>query len=228
MKVFPFVEELEFNTDRKDVFVFGGLKLSRLAQNYDWTPGSMLNKNHDFMVYRNYYCENLLNYDSKIIQFQEDIPFVNAEYFIRPCGDTKAFNASVYDVALWNSFKKDVKDGKIVHSALSNETLIQVAMLKRIQKEYRFWVVDGKTVTASQYKSNGRYFINGDVDQGAWDFCQEMVDVFQLADAFVMDVCLANGDYKIVECGCINSAGFYNADMNRLVIALEEYFSGER
>ena len=94
VKVLPFVEELEFNTDRKDVFVFGGLKLSRLAQNYDWTPGSMLNKNHDFMVYRNYYCENLLNYDSKIIQFQEDIPFTNAEYFIRPCGDTKAFNAS--------------------------------------------------------------------------------------------------------------------------------------
>jgi len=227
IKVKPFIEELEFNTDRKDVFVFGGLKLSRLAKNYDWNPGTMLNSNHDFMVYKNYYCDHLLNYDSKVFQLFEEIP-MQSECFVRPCKDNKAFDAKIYDVASWKEFQEDVLNGKIVHSGLSENTLIQVSTLKRIQKEYRFWIVNGKPITGSQYKSNGRYFIKGDVDQNAWDFCQKMADIYQLADAFVMDICLTDGQYKIVECGCINSAGFYNADMNRLIIFLEEFFSKEQ
>ena len=46
IKVKPFVEELEFKTDRKDVFVFGSVKLARLAQGYGWSPGSELGPNH--------------------------------------------------------------------------------------------------------------------------------------------------------------------------------------
>ena len=40
-----------------------------------------------------------------------------------------------------------------------------------------------------------------------------------------MDVCLTNGEYKIVECGCTNSAGFYMADMQKLLMALEDAFN---
>ena len=225
IKVKPFVEELEFDTDRKDVFVFGGLKLSRLAKNYNWDPGTMLNSNHDFMVYKNYYGDNLLNFDSKVFKLSEEIPFMQSEYFMRPCKDNKALDAKIYNASSWKQFKEDVVSGKIVHDGLDNNTLVQVSSLKRIQKEYRFWTVDGKPVTGSQYKSNGRYFIKGDVDQNAWEFCQDMASVYQLSDAFVMDICMTEGDYKIVECGCINSAGFYNADMNKLVISLEELFS---
>jgi len=56
-----------------------------------------------------------------------------------------------------------------------------------------------------------------------------MVKIYQLADAFVIDICevLINNkpEYKIIECGCINSAGFYKANMPKLIEALEIKFN---
>ena len=225
IKVKPFVEELEFETERKDVFCFGGLKMARLSCKYGWNPGVLMTKNHDFIVYRNHYTEDLLNWDSRIVRLEEDIPFIQGECFIRPCKDTKAFRAGVYNIVQWNQFQQDVRDGKIVHSALNNDTLIQVASVKRVQKEYRLWIVDGKIITGSQYKIGMRPYFNSNVDPEAMSFCKEMIKKYELAKAFVMDVCLHDGEWKIVECGCINAAGFYEADMQKLIMALEDSFN---
>jgi len=225
IKVKPFVEELEFDTFRKDVFCFGGTKMSRLASNYGWKPGVVLTKNHDFMVYRNYYNENLLNYDSNVLQFSEDFPWTQGQYFIRPCKDDKSFAGQVFDFADWHKFQHTVlEQGSDYHSQLDSKTLIQVSPVKRIQREYRIWVVNGKIVTASQYKLGTRPFFSPQIEPDAITFAKEMVDLYQLAEAFVIDICLANDKWYVVECGCINSAGFYEADMQRLVIAIEEAF----
>ena len=40
----PFVEDFEFKTDRKDVFPFGAVKMSRISRKYGWYPGSQLNE----------------------------------------------------------------------------------------------------------------------------------------------------------------------------------------
>lgn len=52
-----------------------------------------------------------------------------------------------------------------------------------------------------------------------------MVDIYQLADCFVIDVCLCDDEWKIVECGCINSAGFYKSDLHRLIMELEFFYN---
>ena len=52
-----------------------------------------------------------------------------------------------------------------------------------------------------------------------------MIKLFELNEAFVMDICLINDKYKIVETGCINSCGFYLADMQKLIMSLEYAFS---
>ena len=46
----PFTEDVEFKTERKDVFVFGSVKLARTGRKYGWKPGSLLNDNHDYNV----------------------------------------------------------------------------------------------------------------------------------------------------------------------------------
>ena len=40
----------------------------------------------------------------------------------------------------------------------------------------------------------------------------------------VDDVCLTDKGWKVVECGCINCAGFYKADLQKVIISLENYF----
>ena len=62
------------------------------------------------------------------------------------------------------------------------------------------------------------------IDKEVYTYCQKMVDVFQLNEAFVMDIALTEKGYSIVECGCINCAGFYKADMQKLLMSLEDYF----
>ena len=66
------------------------------------------------------------------------------------------------------------------------------------------------------------------VNQDAIEFCSQMVNIFQLADAFVMDIALTNEGYKIVECGCINCAGFYDANLQKLVVDLENFYRKKR
>ena len=219
----PFVEELEFQTDRKDVFTFGALKLARISEKYGWYPGSLMTPNHNFLVYRNFYQEKLLNFDSKIKQFGEDFGWSESCYFIRPCDDTKVFTGKVFDMIEWLQFREcSLTNG--YSSLLDESTLIQVSYPKRLKKEFRMWVVGGKVATASMYKLGSRTLYSEDVDPAAIEFCEKMADVFQLARAFVMDIGLTDIGWKIIECGCINCAGFYKADVQRLLMALEEEF----
>jgi hypothetical protein len=108
----------------------------------------------------------------------------------------------------------------------NEDTLIQVSSPKTIFKEIRFWVVDGKVITGSTYRI-GRdvQYSRQLVDPAAYEFAQRMVNIFQLADAFVIDVFQKDDGWKIVECGCINSAGFYDSDLTKTLASIEDTFN---
>ena len=83
VKVLPFVEEFEYTTKRKDIFVFGSLKLARLSKDLDWYPGTLITDNHDYEVYSKKYKYHLLNHDSKIHKFGDAFPWKYDQMFIR-------------------------------------------------------------------------------------------------------------------------------------------------
>ena len=224
VKVLPFIDDIEFKTDSKHIFPFGSLKMARISKQFGWKPGSQMNDNHDFMVYKDFYRENLLNYDSKIIKFGDKDFFSEELFFARPTKDTKVFTGKVFDMSEWQEFKEySFING---HSTLLDaNTEIQISTVKKIQKEIRFWIVKGEIITASQYRLGNRLVLSDDIDQSAYDFCNKMIKIFELNEAFVMDLCLVDGEYKIVECGCINCAGFYKANMQKLLMALEFAFN---
>lgn len=215
-------QELNIQSDRKDVFPFGAVRIAKLTKKYDWNPGSFYNENHDYTVYSKYYKDNLLNWDSKIISVRNVLESKQA-FFARPTKDTKAFTGRVF-----NNFYEfyDFIESKIEipGSILTLDTQIQRASVKQIQKEIRFWIVQGQIVTASQYALGNEYNLSDLIDADAYYFVQDMIKLYQPARAFVMDIALTENGYKIVEINCINSAGFYKADMNRLLIALETAF----
>ena len=56
-------------------------------------------------------------------------------------------------------------------------------------------------------------------------YVHEMIGIYNLDDAFTIDICeLENNTFKIVECNCINSAGFYDIDLTKLIIKLEYFY----
>lgn len=241
VRIFPFIDKIvnikdipeggfnvddlpEFVPPNKNVFVFGAIKLARIAADRGWSPGSLMNSNHDFEVYLKHYKENLLNYDSIITTIGTKLDWdVNQVRFIRPTEDTKSFTGKVFNKNDWeemvehnlHNFRSD---------GFNENTPIQVSTPKHIYKEIRCWVVNGKVVTASQYQLNGKFMLDDLIEPEALEFAQSMVNIFQLADAFVIDVCLTDNGWKIVECGCINCAGFYKSDLQKMIVAVDEYF----
>lgn len=227
VKVFPFIDTIEISTNRKDIFAFGALKLAEISKQLNWNPGVLMTENHDYMVYKDFYKENLLNYDSKIFKMGDDFEWEIDQYFIRPTEDSKSFNGKVFDGEKdWKSWRKYLLTNGHRFSP-TEDTLIQVSTPKNIYKEIRFFVVGGKVITGSQYRLGGRLNlcqIDTVLDSDAIKFCEDMINIYQLSSSFVIDVCLTQNGWKIVECGCINCAGFYHADMQKLIYTIENYY----
>lgn len=224
VKVLPFIENFEFKSKEKNNFVFGSLKLARLSKNLGWYPGSFMRDSDDFEVYRDFYKNNLLNYDSKIYKFSDKIDWDSDYKFIRPCKDSKVFTGKVFTMNEWYEFVDySLKNG---HSTILNsDTKIQVSSPKKIQQEIRCWIVNGDVITSSTYKVGNKVLYKEYIDDDGIEFAKKMVSIYQLAPAFVMDICLVDNEWKIVECGCINCAGFYKANMQKLIISLEDNFN---
>jgi hypothetical protein len=223
VEIKPFIESFEFKTTRTDVFVFGSLKLARLSKNLNWYPGALITDNHNYEVYSKYYKDNLLNYDSKIVKFGSKFRWNYDQLFIRPCLDSKAFTGKVFNKEEWITYRDNQLSNGHDTPYITEDILIQIAMPKKITQEVRHWVVDGKIVTSSTYRRGSFLVYDAVVDQDSIDFAQEMVNIFQLARTFTIDVGLTreNG-WKIIECGSTACAGFYDANMQKLIGALED------
>lgn len=219
VKVYPFIDDVEYKTDRTDIFNWGSIKLSKIAKKFNWKPGTFLGDNHDFMVYKDHYKEHLFNYNSTIIKLDDDYDYPDG-FFVRPTKDTKTFTGQVFNREDFLPFRDRILD---LHEGEDIE--IQISGIKQIQKEIRFWIVKGEVITASQYRLGNRTVYDDVVEDAAYEFCKEMVNIFELDEAFVLDICMSDREYYIMECGCINHAGFYKANMQKLVMSLEDAFN---
>ena len=221
VKVKPLAEQFEFSTKHKNVFVYGSVKLAKIAQQYDFKPGSFYGGNHSFEIYSKYYGENLLNFDSQLTEFGQKLNWESGEEkFIRPSQDAKVFTGKKFTETKWNDFVAQTLESAEI-SPLNQSTKIQITTPKKIYKEARIWIVGGQVITSSYYFFHGNIDFEETVDIDGILFAEEMANIYQVAEAFVMDICLTTEGWKIVEINCVNSAGLYQADVEKLVMALE-------
>lgn len=225
----PFTNELNVKTDRKDVFLFGSINAGKVAEAYGWNPGHLINDNFDFEMYMEKYKDNMLNSDADIMSIEDwEVESSNVaanEFFARPTKDTKSFSGQTFTLGQWKHWLKELTDSNI-KQGLSEETKVLFAPIKSpIQQEIRCWIVKGKPVTISQYKIGNRAnFLNMDNNEEAVLFATQMAKLYSPAQAFCLDICLYEDEYKIVELGCINHCGFYDANMGKIIQALEELY----
>lgn len=218
-------QEITVASGRKDVFIYGSVKLARLAKaNTDWIPGSFYGGNHTFEVYSTYYKHHLLNYETVIFKFSETIEWLpGEEKFIKPYKDAKVFTGRVFTEMKWNDFvQQSLLQPKT--PMLNQETLVQASRPQELIKEARLWIVGGTVIAGVYYRFHGDLPFENEVSREGIEFAETMIHLFTVADAFVMDIGLTPGGWKIVEINCINSAGFYNLNVRTLFRALEAYF----
>lgn len=206
-----------------NIFCFGSLKMARISRNRNWLPGSFMNDNHDYEAYsKGFGVENMLNSDSIICKFSDSLDFSSGNLFIRPTKDSKVFTGKVFDKFEWYDFVENSLYNNM-HVLLNSDTLIQVCKPKQIQQEVRCWIVKGKLITTSYYKLGSVSYMAECNDSTILDFAQKMVDTYQPADSFVIDICLVNNEPKIVEINCINCSGFYKQNLSKLIDSLLVY-----
>lgn len=224
IKVVPFSHEIIPEPDcGPHAIVMGSTTLARVAEDRDWTPGVFTNEHFDYRSYMDHYGLEMFNSDAIICEFGSvDSPWPN--FFFRPTADSKSFAGAVMmdvDVKAWAESVKSIEQEN--YTTIDSSTPVVVAPLKEIYKEYRFFVVKGKVVTGSMYKEGHRVIYKTELD-GADTYAQRIVDIWQPADAFVLDIALGEDGFKVLEVNCFNSAGYYAADVQLLVQATMEAF----
>lgn len=225
VRYMPFTHDIEFTTVRKDVWCWGSVNLSKVAHKYGWYPGVMYNANHDFEVYAPHYGENMLNHDGIVVNFGDTLPEKYQYFFARPTADTKSFSGQLFSREKWEDWVQEAIANDALKT-LTAETKVLIAPLKDTQQEVRCWVIGGKVISASRYKLGGTIlYENYDNETFYTDFAQKMVDIYQPAEAFVLDVCLSDNQLKVVEINCINCSGFYHVDMYKLIEGVENHFN---
>jgi len=229
VKVVPFVGDLEavqgeLPSGGGEAIVMGSYTLSRVARDRGWRPGSFLD-NLDFRVQLEHWGTKMLNSDALVCRFDE-VPFQEKPFFLRPVHDTKAFTGLVLD---WGQYTQWV-DGLLRCPELADPvydplgvnlltlaTPVMVCSKKEIYSETRFWVVDGRVITSSGYKVGTlkRYREPWETDHRMTDFVEDLL--WRPNEAHVIDIAETPDGYKIIEVNNLNSAGWYKADVDRLV-----------
>jgi len=234
------VEEPYIDPDQR-IIVMGATSLSRIAKARGWNPGTFLNDNFDFSVWREGFGpENILNSDSIVAKICDPINVTEMSdtLFVRPVHDTKAFTGLTMS-------KHDFHDWILQHSVIEEEefqplhknTEIAIASYKEIYAEYRFFVVNAQVVTGSMYKRGSMVQYSNHIDDHVLKFAQSMVRYWQEkvdstlaiypeahapAQAYVLDIADTPDGLKVIEINNINSAGFYDADPMLIITALED------
>lgn len=221
---FSLYEFIPFSEDRPKFegsnYVFYG-STSMMEQLYPH-PGLFFDPNNFSMQnYIEQWGEKMLNAEAKLTNFET---LAQASYakdqllFIRPDADSKSFSGTVLsfgEIQDWWA-KLQVSDS----TQLNAKTPIIAGPAYRIQREWRLWIVDQEIVTASLYAEDHRLKKQRGAPQEVLDFAQKAIESYQPHRIFVMDIAETGGEYYIIECGCMNSAGFYAADIEQIITVI--------
>lgn len=213
-----------YKTERKDIFVYGSVKLAKVTADYNWTPGSFYGNNHKFEQYSKGYGLNVINYKSQIVNLIDDLDWsANAQLFIKPSEDAKIFTGKVFNESEWNDFVF-YRMNDPYEQRIHNQTKIQVSLPHQLVKEARVWIIGTKVITSSYYKFHDDTPFEENVATDGLQFAQQMAALYNVADAYVMDIGYTSKGWKIIEINCINSAGFYKGNIKEIIIALEAFY----
>jgi hypothetical protein len=163
--------------------------------------------------------DDLLNPEVKTVTARElRANWVSEATFIKSV-DVKKVTGMVLEAD-----KDDHDTWLIEHSDLDGDDLIITAPVVRIEREWRFFVLEGKVVTGSTYRRDGYKVRRHTVSPAAWAAADLAVQKWMPSPNIVIDIARTwGGEYKVIEFNCLSCSGFYSSDVPKLVEALESY-----
>lgn len=231
VKVMPFAYGLpKFTVDEAINIYYGSTTLiTNLMQTDLDKSGIFLDESKYLMDnYLKQWGDHMLSSEARVLKFGEFIAEdhdPDSSWFMRPNDDSKSFDGNVRnfgDVEKWFNKIKNMFD----NVGLDENTEILVGPAYRIRKEWRNFVVNGKVVSSSLYREDFRLKKSADdIPTEMIEFVEARAREYSPNEVFVMDIALCGGDheYYIIECGCMNSVGFYHSDIEKIITSVTEH-----
>ncbi|MDF2193775.1 ATP-grasp domain-containing protein [Paraflavitalea sp. CAU 1676] len=226
--IIPFTSQLpDFSKDKQSIF-YGSTTMGKLVMANAGLQAGFFFDPAAFSIanYLDKWGTHMLNHGAQVTSFNE---LMSKDYeadkllFIRPDDDSKSFSGEVKqysELRQWFDHLKTVEN-----TDLSPDSPIIVSEPYHIHFEWRLWIVNKRVVAASKYREDFRLKKERGCPPEVIRFAEQRCLEYTPHDLFVMDICETGGNYYIVECGCLNSAGFYNADIIVIVSEVTEAFA---
>lgn len=142
-----------------------------------------------------------------------------APLFVRPDEDSKAFDGAVFD------------DADALRTALGATDLATPVVrggVRAVDAEWRFFVVDGEVVDASEYRRAGSPSLFRGAPPRALELAEAAVARWRPSSVFCLDVASSGDHFGVVEVNCLNAARFYAADARVVLAAVRASVSRHR
>lgn len=222
--------------DRPVVFR-GSLNIGKRTCQHAWYPGVIMDKkNFNCSTYYTYWGKWMLNKDYWMmpiaeLSFKKDFildcleglycPYYakGKQVFIRPDSGIKQFAGGFFNLNDLSSLKN-----------IEPSTLVLIAPVKQVDREWRFVVCDNKVITGSQYYEKGEYVNkpNSYTSYGYYTAALSYLShvlaqiTWQPDPIYTVDVCESKEEFSILKLNSFSCSALYNCDLSKVVEAANQ------
>lgn len=170
----------------------------------------------------------LLNSDAEYLAISEYAEMVfDEDKFIKPSRDLKAFNGGIIEAG--TTISDYIESGKY-QKMYKGESAV-ISPVKKINAEYRFFIVDEEVVAGSRYFTTEEQSVieekNYNVPDEVLECAKEYAKLYQPNVIFGMDIADTDDGYKIIEYNCWNVCGSYECDLVKTFDAVRKKVNGK-
>jgi hypothetical protein len=195
--------------------LYGSTMLAEIGAGLGFTPGVFYEHRWFDPHWCKYKRDDLLN-NQMTVETILDLRtrWIERPVFIKPV-DPKLFTGQVIEPEERQSWLQE-------HAHLSWQKTVCVSPIQQIDREWRFFIIDGKVITGSLYKRDGCKVTREPISKEVWYQAELMSEKWLPSKNIVMDICQCrSGEFKVVEFNCVNSSGFYNCDISAIITAID-------
>lgn len=227
VQIIPFTEELPPFERAAINIPYGSTTFGQLAaRDADLRKGYFLNGNFNMRVYLARWDRHMLNQGAVLIAMKDIAPDLHPPdktIFVRPLDDSKSFSGTVMTFAELLTWRDQLAAVTTGDQHPVGEVLISEPF--HITREWRLWIVNGTVISATRYRESFRLSKEKGCPDAVRVFAEERCREFVPHDVFVMDIGESAEQLYIIECGCMNSAGFYEGEIDVIVRKVTEYIT---
>lgn len=132
--------------------------------------------------------------------------------FVRPDANNKEFTGEVISEKNF-----DVWYRKTTYNDPPATMMCVVSKPAKIEAEFRLIMADGKVVAGSKYRNEHVIDYDPYYPEAMIPFAEEVCKVWQPHPIFCLDIAETPEGFRVIECGSVNCAGYYSANLRPII-----------